>query len=200
MKLYLLPGCPFAHRASIALNEKQQRFEPVFFERGKRPRELEALGPMAKSPTLFDGDTKVFESQVVLEYIEDRWSEPQLLPGAAAGRAEVRLFGARVAEELMPKFGEIIRRVLFEPKRDEEKIAEAKKAFVDALEPWDKHFEGRNFAVGQQLTLADVTLYPVFVAAQRVAGVDIPTERKHLRAWRDRIGARPSAKPLQPNG
>jgi glutathione S-transferase len=45
-----------------------------------------------------------------------------------------------------------------------------------------------------------VTLYPVFPALQRIAGVDIPAERSHLRAWRDRMAARPTTEPLKPNG
>jgi glutathione S-transferase len=112
----------------------------------------------------------------------------------------VRLFGARVTEELMSKFGEVVRRVLFEPQRDEDEIAAATRAFLEALEPWDRHFHGRTFAVGDELTLADVTLYPVFPALQRIAGVDIPAEHSHLRAWRDRMAARPTTEPPKPNG
>ena len=72
MRLYLLHKCPFGHRAAIALREKHLDFDLTFFEAGKRPPELEAVGPRAKSPTLFDDNVKVHDSQVVLEYIEKR--------------------------------------------------------------------------------------------------------------------------------
>ena len=91
MHLYLLYRCPFGHRASIALREKQLAFEPVFFEQGKRPTELEAAGPYAKSPTLFDGESRVWDGQVVLEYLEDRYPERPLAPHDAAGRAQMRM-------------------------------------------------------------------------------------------------------------
>src|SRR5216683_6497250 len=86
MKLYLLHRCPFAHRATIVLQEKQLAFEPVFFQPAKRPPELEAVGPFAKSPTLFDGDTRVWDSQIVIEYLEDRYPVPSLLPADAPER------------------------------------------------------------------------------------------------------------------
>ena len=57
MKLFLLHRCPFGHRASIVLQEKKLAFEPVFFQLGKRPPELEDVGSHAKSPTLIDGGT-----------------------------------------------------------------------------------------------------------------------------------------------
>jgi glutathione S-transferase len=194
MKLYILQGCPFGHRAAIALGEKQLAFETVLFERGKRPPELEALSPYAKSPTLFDAETKVYDSSVVLEYLEDRYPEPRLTPETAAGRALVRMFIARFNEELSPKFGRMIAEVLFNPQRDEQKIAEAKSAFLDALPAFDRHLEGRTFAVSDALTLADITLYTIFPAARTAASVEVPSELKNLRAWLERMDARPTTK------
>src|SRR5688572_3345152 len=100
MRLYMLRGCPFAHRATIALREKNVSFEHTFFEVGRRPPELEAAGPYAKSPTLFDGDTLVWDARVVLEYIDDRHPAPPLLSGDPAMRARIRMMAARVEREI----------------------------------------------------------------------------------------------------
>ena len=91
LRLYILQGCPFGHRAAIALAEKGLPFETVSFERGKRPPELEGLSPRAKSPTLFDGEARIYESLAVLEYLEDRYPQPPLLPPVPFHRAEVRM-------------------------------------------------------------------------------------------------------------
>src|SRR5262245_3146547 len=111
-QLYMMPGCPMAHRATIALREKGLAFEPVFYERGKRPPELEALGPGAQSPTLLDDDMQVMDSLVVLEYLEDRYPEPPLMPRDARGRAWVRMLQHRVSQDLGAKQGQLVMEIL----------------------------------------------------------------------------------------
>lgn len=193
MKLYLLDGCAYAHRASFALGEKSIPFDVAFFEHGKRPAELEALGPRAKSPTLIDGECAVFDSQVVLEYLEDAYPEKKLLPADPALRAKVRMLQARVSDELMPKYGALIVESVLKPVRDEAKVAEARRAFIEALPPWEAHLSGRNFTVCDELTLADITLYTPFASLARLASLEVPQEFPALRAFLARLGARPSA-------
>src|SRR4051794_21498649 len=108
MRLYLVYRCPFGHRASFALREKQLPFEPTLFEPGKRPPELEAVGPFAKSPTLFDGEARVWDSQIVLEYLEDRYPERPLQPADATRRAEVRMLASRAGTEFGSKLGTVM--------------------------------------------------------------------------------------------
>src|SRR5258707_3822023 len=170
MKLFLLYRCPFAHRATIVLQEKKLDFEPVFFQVGKRPPEMEAVGLYAKSTTLIDGDTKVWDSQIVIEYLEDRYPVPSLMPTDAAQRAEVRMLNARVAQELGSPAGVIAMEIHYKPQRDQAKIDASTRRFLDALEAWDRHLEGRTFLVGDALSLADVTLYTLFPAIQRDLG------------------------------
>lgn len=198
MELYMIRGCPFGHRAAIALREKKLNFQIDFFQRGKRPPELEAVGPQAKSPTLFDGDVRVFDSQIVLEYLEDRYPEWRLLPGDAAERAKARMFASRVTEELMPKAGAVMVETVLKPERDGAKIAEASRGFVQALKPWDAHFADREFAVGDAFSLADITLYTIFPSLRGLAGIEIPSDHPHLRAWHDRVAARSTTHVPQP--
>ena len=87
----------------------------------------------------------------------------------------------------------------FKPQRDEAKLEEAKRGFLDALPAWDRYLEGRTFLVGDSLSLADVTLYTVFPAMHGLTGIEIPAERPHLRAWLDRMTARPTTKLLAPS-
>jgi glutathione S-transferase len=199
MKLYLLYRCPFGHRASMALKEKNLPFESAFFEHGKRPPELERAGRYAKSPTLIDGDTAVWDSQIVLEYIEDRYPEHPLMPSAAPLRAEVRMSAARVAKELEPKMGVLAVETLYRAQKDEAKIAEAAREFLAALEDWDRRLEGRSFLVGNVLTIADITLFTAFPSVLHLAGIQVPAERRHLRAWLDRMSARPASRRLEPS-
>jgi len=194
MRLYVLPRCPFGHRAHFALSEKQLPFDLVFFDRARRPPELEAIGPRAKSPTLIDGDVAVHDSPAVLEYIEERFPDRPLLPADPRGRAAVRMQIARFTDELAPLFGAVIFETLFTPRRDEARIAAAKAAFLAGLAPWDHHLDGRTYLAGDALSLADVTRYTIFPAVCGAAELEVGTDRPHLRAWIDRIAARPAAK------
>ena len=63
---------------------------------------------------------------------------------------------------------------------------------------WDKLLEGRTFLVGDALSLADVTLFTLFPSMHHAIGLEIPAERRHLRAWFDRMTARPTTKLLAP--
>ena len=189
MRLYMLEGCPFAHRAVISLREKGLPFETVFFRAGHRPPELEAVGPRAKSPTLFDGDARVYDSQAVLEYLEERTPEPALLPPTPLGRAEVRMLLARVSDELASKQYAVVGE-LVKPEPDQAKLETARKELRGTFEAWNRHFEGRTWAVGDALSLADLALYSLLAGAARPGGIEIGSEHAALRGWFDRMAAR----------
>lgn len=189
MKLYMMRGCPYGHRAVMALREKKLEHEVVFYEKSARPPELDAAGPMAKSPTLFDQGFAVYDSTVVLEYLEDRFAHPSLLPGHVDGRAKARMFVAR-ATEFGAKSGALTMAALT---NDDAKAETAREALLAALPALDEHFSKQQYAVPDGFSLADITLYTFFANLPAAARFEVPAKHKHLRAWIDRVGARPSA-------
>jgi glutathione S-transferase len=100
----------------------------------------------------------------------------------------------------MSKEATIIGEVFKPPEqRDEAKMAEASRGFLDALAPWDARLAGLEWVVGDTLTIADITLYTPFPAIQRLAGIEVPAERTNLRSWLARMAARPTTKLLSPS-
>jgi glutathione S-transferase len=192
MKLYLTPGCPFAHRVTISLREKGLPFEPVLFDRTQRPPELCAVGPFAKSPTLFDGGTVVYDGQVVLEYLEDAHPSPALMPAQPAGRARVRFLITRFNDELGPHLGALAMELVYKTAPDPEKVAHAKRALLEALAAWDQRLIDAEFLVDDMLSLSDLVLYTPLVAMRDLAGLQLPAELVHLQAWMARMDARAS--------
>ncbi|MEE7475852.1 glutathione S-transferase family protein [Methylobacterium hispanicum] len=94
MLLYEHPLSSYAQKVKIALREKGLDFtaeRPADFGTGRRGGPLGQANPRAEVPVLIDGDVTLFESTVILEYIEERWPEPPLLPRAPADRARARL-------------------------------------------------------------------------------------------------------------
>lgn len=91
MKLYQLPYSHFSAKVTIALLEKGLAFEAPDLGAGyQKTPEFLALNPLGKVPFLQDGDFGIGESEVIVEYLEDRYPHPALLPGTPKERAHSR--------------------------------------------------------------------------------------------------------------
>lgn len=185
IKLYQIEGCPFAHRTRIVLEEKKLPFEAVPFERDRVPPELRALGPKAKSPTLFDGEVKLYDSSIIDEYLDDRYPDWPLMPPDASHRAQVRTLMKEVEEELAPRLGAVVAEMMRpEGERDRRKLDLGREGFRSAMPGYDRRLDGRSFFVGDEMTLADVHLYTLFPAMRRALRDDlVAKELTHLRGW-----------------
>ena len=92
--IYDHPLSPYGQKVKIALLEKGVPFEaqlPTNLGSGEVADNFAAASPRGEVPALIDGDVTVFDSTIILEYIEDRWPEPALLPRDAAARARSRM-------------------------------------------------------------------------------------------------------------
>ncbi|HZR81038.1 MAG TPA: glutathione S-transferase family protein [Candidatus Binatia bacterium] len=92
LTLFEHPLSPYAQKVKIALYEKGIPFEakiPNLF--GDPEPEFLGSSPRREVPSLIDGDFTVFDSTVILEYVEDRWPDPALRPSSARDRARVRM-------------------------------------------------------------------------------------------------------------
>jgi glutathione S-transferase len=194
--LYDHPLSPYAQKVRIALREKGVAFElalPGGLGAGGAAGEFAEANPRAEVPVLIDGESRIFDSTIILEYIEDKWPSPPLLPAGAAERARVRMI-----EEVMDTHYEAINWAMGEInwfRRAEGDFAERLKAraaeqtagFLAWLErqlgdrPW---FNGASFGWG------DLCVVP-FVAASAAMGM-APARGGAVSTWLDKVLARPS--------
>jgi len=192
--LYEHPLSPYAQKVKIALREKGVEFEariPDLFTGGDP--EFQAANPRREVPALIDGDTAVFDSTIILEYLEDRFPEPALLPTGAAARARVRTL-----EELCDTYYEAINWAVFEVRvfqRATGAIADqlvaragAQVAGVNAY--LDRQLSSQSFFNGDHFGWGDLSIVPV-VHAAAMSG-HAPAEGSGLAAWLDRARSRPS--------
>lgn len=194
--LYEHPLSPYAQKVKIALDEKGITYEtkmPVAMGTGQPDREFLKSNPRGEVPSLIDGDVAVFDSTIILEYIEDKWPEPPLLPPAPDARAR-----ARMIEEVMDTSFEPINWGLGEIrwfKRVEGERARALEARASAqargLYEWlTRQLGGAEWFGGEKFGWADLSVVP-YLNGARANGIG-PSESSPLGQWLLRANARPS--------
>ena len=194
--VYDHPLSPYAQKVKIALLEKEVPFEaplPEAIGKGATGREFLAANPRAEVPALLDGDVAVFDSTIILEYIEDRWPNPALLPETPADRARVRML-----EDVMDTHYEAINWALGElthfgraPGAAGERLrAQAAEQTRDWQRWLTTQLGDRAFFNGDAFGWGDLSVIPYLNGS---AGFDLgPLTGSPLAAWMDRVNARPS--------
>lgn len=178
MKLYGYFRSSAAYRVRIALNLKGLSYdhETVHLVRGGGEQfspAYKAMNPSALVPTLVDGDLTLGQSIAILEYLEERYPEPALLPQDIAARAHVRAFVQAVACDIHPLNNLRVRKYLSaDMKLSEEQGLEWYRHWIDvglaSLEAMLVHSgSAGTFCFGDAPTMADVVLVPQMANARR---------------------------------
>lgn len=196
LKLYDHPFSPYAQKCKIALREKGQAFEaplPQGIGVGGALGEFVEANPRAEVPALIDGDVKLFDSTIILEYIEDKWPNPPLLPKSPADRARVRML-----EEVMDTHYEAINWGLGELRSFKratgalaEKIEARAKEQTFGYFAWlERQLGDREWFNGDYFGWGDLSVVP-YLNGSRGHGHVVPAGTK-LAAWLERVNQRPS--------
>ena len=187
---------PYAQKVKIALREKGVAFEvaqPDGMGAGGAAGTFVKANPRAEVPALIDGDTSVFDSTIILEYIEDRWPTPPLLPASPADRARVRMI-----EEVMDTHFEAVNWGMGELnwfRRAEGDLArtltEAAARQTRGFFSWlETELGEREWFNGETFGWGDLSVAP-YVGTSIGVG-NRPAEGSKLAAWMDRAMARDS--------
>lgn len=172
MDLISLPVSPFAARVRIAVYAKDLPINIVPPPAGwPNSRQFRDLNPTGRVPVLLDDRGALWESSVLLEYLEERFPNPSLMPVDIFDRATARLLVQHVDLYLMPPVV-----TLADPRTDSAGARRAIEDVLNGLQMVDSLLEGPRYALGDQLTLADCALAPalfaVAVTADRL-GLDL---------------------------
>jgi RNA polymerase-associated protein len=181
IKLYSDPHCPNSHRTRIVLAEKELPVTIVELDAAELPADFLKLNPYGKLPTVIDRDIVFFESSVVNEYLDERYPHPPLKPGSPAERAQMRLAVMQLERELFPLYIET---------QNPRKKKEAVKKLGVYMDSLDSFLARQEYFIGEQYTLADVTLAPIL---WRLSSLGMDTAKwDHLEAYMDRLFERPA--------
>jgi glutathione S-transferase len=178
--LYNAARCPYAARARIVLAEKGLEVETVEIDLSDRPAWLYDKNPAGRVPVIEeDGGEPLPESVVIMEFLEERYPEPALLPADPADRAAVRLLIFRDKDLTDPYYA---------LRRGEEGAAEQLDA---ALAKLDVRLYDRDYLGGAEYSLADIALVPWVLRARDMLGVEL-SGYPSLGAWLARLEERPA--------
>lgn len=198
--LYSGPLSLFSRKVEIALAEKGLAYErimvPFTQAEGYRPKHpaVLAANPKGQVPVLVDGDLTLFDSTVILDYLEDAYPAPPLYPRDAAGRARCRLAELEADEIVMPDVRPLMHRSEPpDPARREAQEAGARQAEEALRGHWrrlDERLAGHEFLF-DALTVADIALFMTVLFALRLRGPKLDGFPA-LAGWYERLSARPA--------
>jgi len=179
LTLYDAARCPYCARARIMLAEKGVEFETTEIDLTDRPAWIYEKNSTGRVPVLEEDAWLLPESSVILEYLEERYPEPPLLPADPADRALARLLIFRHDELTKPYYA---------LRRDEDGAAEALDRELARL---DERLARQRWLTGREFGLADIAYAPWILRARDMLGVDIDRFGA-LAAWLERVLERPS--------
>jgi glutathione S-transferase len=192
--LFDVPISPYAQKVKLALLEKGLTFESKIVDLGNPDAEFSALSPKLEVPALADGEARLFDSSVILEYLEERYPAPPLLPEGALERARVRMLQELCDSQYEAIVWGIAELNVFGRAQGEQKeqmLARA-KAQVSALNArLERELATRAYFNGEQPGFGDLVVYPHVNAAASQGNKPEPQGR--LDAWLRSMRARPSA-------
>jgi len=197
MKMYNLMLSNFASKSRIAIYEKGLNVEFVDPPGGLGSAEYKKVNPLGKVPALDIGGQLIAESEIINEYLEDKFPEKPLLPKDAEGRARVRAFTRHHDLYLEPPMRALFPK-LFGQQLDAKVIEEKLADISTRLDQLEAMLSSGPWATGAMFTLADAALTPtIFFMVNFLSqfGAKGPLEgRPKLAAWWGRIQERPSTK------
>jgi RNA polymerase-associated protein len=181
MNLYSGTTCPFSHRCRIVLYEKQMDFQVIDVDLFNKPEDIAVINPYNRVPVLVDRDLVLYESNIINEYIDERFPHPQLMPPDPIMRARARQLLFTMENELFSHI-EVLERNL--------KSAEKSRLHVrDRLTELAPIFSKQKHMLGDEFSMLDVAIAPLLWRLDHY-GIDLDKSAATLLKYAERIFSR----------
>lgn len=177
----------YSHRVRIVLAEKGVAVDVIEVNDDNRPEELADLNPYNSVPTLLDRDLVLYESKVMMEYLDERFPHPPLLPVYPVARAQSRLWMHRIEREWCP----LVETIQQGSKKDAEKARKELRESITGISPI---FEDMPFFMSDEFSLADCCIAPILWRLPSL-GVELPEKQvQPLMNYMERLFSRDAFK------
>ena len=185
MTLFSAPTDPWSHRTRLVLAEKGIAIELVNVDPNKLPEDLLDLNPYHSVPTLVDRDLVLYDSRVIIEYLDERFPHPPLMPidpgdpgavsrGPVPGRARLVRTGARHRSDPQGKTA-----------------AHSRKVLGEAICASAEVFKAKPFFLSDEFSLVDASIAPILWRLP-FYGIELPAQAQPIVKYMNSIFARPT--------
>ncbi|KRW62744.1 glutathione S-transferase N-terminal domain-containing protein [Pseudomonas sp. TTU2014-080ASC] len=185
---YSDPADHYSHRVRIVLAEKGVAAEVISVDKNQYPAKLLEVNPYASLPTLVDRDLALYESTVVMEYLDERYPHPPLLPVYPVARGNSRLLIHRIQRDWCV----LVDQILDSRSKDSIKV-QARKELRESLTGVSPLFADKPFFLSDEMSLVDCCLLPILWRLP-VLGIELPKQAKPLLDYMERQFAREAFK------
>ncbi|HEV3019962.1 MAG TPA: glutathione S-transferase N-terminal domain-containing protein [Burkholderiaceae bacterium] len=185
MVLYSGTTCPFSQRCRLVLFEKGMDFEIKDVDLFKKPEDINVMNPYGQVPILVERDLTLYESNIINEYIDERFPHPQLMPADPVMRARARLFLFNFERELFVHVQTI------ENTNNQKAIEKGKLLIRDRLTQLAPILLKSKYMLGDEFSMLDVAIAPLLWRLDHY-GIDLPKSAAPLMKYAERIFSRPA--------
>lgn len=175
----------YSHRTRIVLAEKGVGVDIIEVDIDNRPEELLELNPYGTVPTLVDRDLVLYRSQIIMEYLDERFPHPPLLPVYPVARAKSRLMIARIDKD----WYSLVDKILF---GGDDMADTARKQLQESLLAVAPVFQNSKYFLSEEFSLIDCCIAPIMWRLPML-GIKLPAGKgKAIHAYAEHIFARQS--------
>jgi RNA polymerase-associated protein len=182
MNLYSGTTDPFSHRCRIVLYEKGMDFQVIDVDLFSKPEDIAIINPYNRVPVLVDRDLVLYESNIINEYIDERFPHPQLMPPDPIMRARARQLLHTLENELFSHIDAL--------EKGQKAAADKARAQVrDQLVQLAPMFTKQKFMLGDEFSMLDVAIAPLLWRLEHYA-IEVPKSAAALMKYAERIFSR----------
>ena len=184
MTLFSDPACIQSHRTRIVLSEKDITADVVQIDQNNKPEDLSELNPYNSVPTLVDRDLVLYDARVIMEYFDERFPHPPLMPVDPVSRSKSRLALFHIEKDWYGPADTIIN-------GNAEESEQARKILEDALISSIEIFSVKPYFLSDDFSLVDCSMAPLLWRLPSL-NINLPPEAKAIVDYGNRVFDRPS--------
>ena len=183
MALYSAADCLYSHRARLVLHEKNISAEVIIVTPENTPLEVAGLNPYHTLPILIDRDLTIYHSPIIMDYMDERFPHPPLMPIDPISRARTRLILYRIERDWYSLLE------VLDSKPDRHLATRTRKALRESLTSSAPLFAQKAFFLSDEMSMVDCSLAPLLWRLPHY-GVELPTQAKAVEQYGKRLFAR----------
>ena len=185
MNLFSGPTCIHSHRTRIVLAEKNINIDIKSVIGPDLPEDLIDVNPYHNLPTLIDRDLVLYDSRVIIEYLDERFPHPPLMPVDPVLRAQFRMALHRIENDWYSLVED------FSSENEAKLATKPKKLLKESILSVIDLFTVKDYFISDDFSLVDCTIAPILWRLT-VYGVDLGSDSASLEKYMDRVFNRPS--------